>query len=93
MPLFEMTREDLVECKPVTFTHLEIKERAGLRHVLRDHIEVPGYPDPSGPGSPPRSAGGAVTAAPAGRAARWVAAGAALTTLAALGWRWHTSSR
>lgn len=31
MPLFEMTREDLVECKPVTFTHLEIKERAGLQ--------------------------------------------------------------
>ena len=55
MPLFEMTREDLMECKPVTFTHLEIKERAGLRHVLRDHIEVIGYPDPSGPGSPPRS--------------------------------------
>ena len=53
--LFEMTREDLMECKPVTFTHLEIKERAGLRHVLRDHIEVIGYPDPSGPGSPPRS--------------------------------------
>jgi hypothetical protein len=25
VPLFEMTREDLVECKPVTFTHLEIK--------------------------------------------------------------------
>ena len=44
MPLFEMTREDLAECKPVTFTHLEIMERAGLRHVLRDHIEVPGYP-------------------------------------------------
>lgn len=52
MPLFEMTREDLVECQPVTFTHLEIKEWAGLRHVLRDHIEVLGYPDPSGPGSP-----------------------------------------
>ena len=50
-----MTREDLMECKPVTFTHLEIKERAGLRHVLRDHIEVIGYPDPSGPGWPPRS--------------------------------------
>ena len=42
MPLFEMTREDLVECKPVTFTHLEIKERVGLQHVLRDHIEVLG---------------------------------------------------
>jgi len=25
VPLFEMTREDLAECKPVTFTHLEIK--------------------------------------------------------------------
>jgi len=42
VPLFEMTREDLVECKPVTFTHLEIKERVGLQHVLRDHIEVLG---------------------------------------------------
>ena len=51
MPLSEMTREDLAECKPVTFTHLEIKERAGLRHVLRDHIEMLGNPDPSGPGS------------------------------------------
>lgn len=42
MPLFEMTREDLVECKPVSFTHLEIKEREGLQHVLRDHIDVLG---------------------------------------------------
>lgn len=40
MPLFEMTQEDLVECKPVTFAHLEIKEREGLQRVLRDHIEV-----------------------------------------------------
>lgn len=40
MPLFEMTRENLAECKPVTFAHLEIKERANLQHVLRDHIEV-----------------------------------------------------
>ena len=24
MPLFEMTREDLVECKPVTFTHKNV---------------------------------------------------------------------
>lgn len=35
-----MTREKLAECKPVTFAHLEIKERADLQHVLRDHIEV-----------------------------------------------------
>jgi hypothetical protein len=42
VPLFEMTREDLVECKPVTFAHLEIKEREGLQHVLRDQIEVLG---------------------------------------------------
>lgn len=42
MPLFEMTHEDLVECKPVTFAHLEIKEREGLQRVLRDHIEVLG---------------------------------------------------
>lgn len=42
MPLFEMTRENLVECKPVTFAHLEIKEREGLQHVLRDHITVLG---------------------------------------------------
>jgi hypothetical protein len=42
VPLFEMTREDLVECKPVTFAHLEIKERAGLQYVLRDHIDVLG---------------------------------------------------
>ncbi len=27
VPLFEMTREDLVECNPVTFAHLEIKEQ------------------------------------------------------------------
>jgi hypothetical protein len=33
MPLFEMTPEDLVECKPVTFAHLEIKEREDLQHV------------------------------------------------------------
>src|SRR5215813_3750997 len=37
-----MTRENLAECKPVTFTQLEIKERADLQHVLRDHIEVLG---------------------------------------------------
>jgi hypothetical protein len=42
VPLFEMTREKLVECKPVTFAHLEIKEREGLQHVLRDHIDVLG---------------------------------------------------
>jgi hypothetical protein len=42
VPLFEMTREDLVEYKPVTFAHLEIREREGLRHVLRDHIGVLG---------------------------------------------------
>ena len=42
MPLFEMTREDLVECNPVTFAHLEIKEREGLQHILRDHIDVLG---------------------------------------------------
>jgi hypothetical protein len=42
MPLFEMTHEKLVECKPATFAHLEIKERAGLQHVLRDHIGVLG---------------------------------------------------
>lgn len=42
MPLFEMTPEDLVECKPVTFAHLEIKEREDLQHVLRDHIDVLG---------------------------------------------------
>jgi len=42
VPLFEMTREELVECKPVTFAHLEIREREGLQHVLRDHIEVLG---------------------------------------------------
>jgi hypothetical protein len=42
VPLFEMTREDLVECRPVTFAHLEIKEREGLQHVLRDHINVLG---------------------------------------------------
>ncbi len=42
MPLFEMTREDLVECKPVTFAHLEIREREGLQHILRDHIDVLG---------------------------------------------------
>jgi hypothetical protein len=30
VPLFEMTRENLTECKPVTFAHLEIKERADL---------------------------------------------------------------
>ena len=40
VPLFEMTREKLVECKPVTFAHLEIREREGLQHVLRDHITV-----------------------------------------------------
>jgi hypothetical protein len=40
VPLFEMTRENLTECTPVTFAHLEIKERADLQHVLRDHIEV-----------------------------------------------------
>lgn len=40
MPLFELTHEELVECKPVTFAHLEIKEREGLQHVLRNHIEV-----------------------------------------------------
>jgi hypothetical protein len=37
-----MTREDLVECEHVTFAHLEIKERADLQHVLRDHIKVLG---------------------------------------------------
>jgi hypothetical protein len=42
MPLFAMTREELIECKPVTFAHLEIREREGLQHVLRDHIEVLG---------------------------------------------------
>ena len=42
MPLFEMTRENLAECRPVTFAHLKIKERADLQHVLRDHIEVLG---------------------------------------------------
>lgn len=42
MPLFEMTRDNLVECKPVTFAHLEIREREGLQRVLRDHIEVLG---------------------------------------------------
>ena len=93
MPLSEMTREDLAECKPVTFTHLEIKERAGLRHVLRDHIEVIGYPDPSGPGWPPRSCRRRRHGGTGRTGARWVAAGAAVTTLAALGWRWHTSSR
>lgn len=35
-----MSRENLAECKPVSFAHLEIKERADLQHVLRDHIEV-----------------------------------------------------
>jgi RecB family endonuclease NucS len=40
VPLFEMTRENLAECEPVTFAHLEIKERADLQHVLHDHIEV-----------------------------------------------------
>lgn len=42
MPLFEMTREELVECKPVTFAQLEIREREGLQHILRDHIKVLG---------------------------------------------------
>ncbi len=42
MPLFEMTREDLVECRPASFAHLEIREREGLQHVLRDHIGVLG---------------------------------------------------
>ncbi len=42
MPFFEMTREDLVEFKPVSFAQLEIKEREGLQHVLRDHIAVLG---------------------------------------------------
>jgi hypothetical protein len=42
MPLFEMTPETLTECEPVTFARLEIKERDGLQHVLRDHIEVLG---------------------------------------------------
>src|SRR5260370_19918416 len=37
-----MTRENLVECKPVTFAHLEIREREGLQHILRDHIGVLG---------------------------------------------------
>jgi RecB family endonuclease NucS len=42
VPLFEMTPDNLVECKPVTFAHLEIREREGLQRVLRDHIEVLG---------------------------------------------------
>ena len=31
-----------MECRPVSFAHLEIKEREGLQHVLRDHIAVLG---------------------------------------------------
>ncbi len=42
VPLFAMTRDDLIECKPVTFALLEIREREGLQHVLRDHIKVLG---------------------------------------------------
>jgi hypothetical protein len=86
VPLFEMTREDLAECKPVAFTHLEIKERAGLRMSCAITSKYLVTRILLGLARRPGVAGGAVTAAPAGRAARWVAAGAALTTLAALGY-------
>src|SRR5260370_595086 len=40
VPLFEMTREDLVEGKPVTFAHLEIKEREGLQLPPDEAIDI-----------------------------------------------------
>jgi hypothetical protein len=42
VPFFEMTREDLLERKPTSFAQLEIREREGLQHVLRDRIGVLG---------------------------------------------------
>ncbi len=68
MPLFEMTREDLVDCKPVTFTHLEIKERAGLRMSCAITSKCLVTRILLGLARRPGVAGGAVTAAPAGRA-------------------------
>jgi hypothetical protein len=42
MPLFELTEHELVERKPVTFAHLEIREREDLQRTLRDRIDVLG---------------------------------------------------
>ena len=39
MPLFEVTRENLAECKPVTSLTWRSRS-ARTQHVLRDHIEV-----------------------------------------------------
>jgi hypothetical protein len=42
MPLYQMTGDHLIECKPVTFAHLEIKEREGIQRLLRDQVSVIG---------------------------------------------------
>ena len=84
VPLFEMTREDLVDASrsPSPIWRSRNGRACGMSCAITSKYLVTRIL--LGLARRPGVAGGAVTAAPAGRAARWVAAGAALTTLAAL---------
>jgi len=40
MPLFEMTRADIVEVPTTSFSAAAIKEKEDLQRLLRDRIEI-----------------------------------------------------